>query len=87
MGINVEAQLVAACRTTFELSKFVAHTKAPTLVVSYEKALFDPAGFVGALSQFAGLDVQISSQEAAVRAIRNGPEIYLKSSQVLYMRD
>lgn len=75
-------QLAQSALGTVELANFVTTSQIPTFLVSYEKALFDPPEFVKSLIQFCGLEASDSTIENAVKAVRNGPEVYLRSSQI-----
>src|SRR5579875_3066597 len=55
-GMDQGAALFETAQGMADLVKFLGALRCPVLVVSYEKALGYPAGFVGALLAFAGVD-------------------------------
>src|SRR5678809_1260977 len=60
---------------------FVARDSAPTLLISYEKAMAHPESFVQALREFAGLDSDAGAK-AALEFIERDSETYLKTSRI-----
>ena len=74
--------LIEVARLTGELIDFVKDLSAPALLISYEKALADPARAVEAIVDFCGIEATLDQKSLARSKIVNGPEIYLKSSRV-----
>jgi hypothetical protein len=54
---------------------------------SYEKALFAPQAFISHLARFSGRTLDDDLLGAAASVITNGPENYLKSSQIRFKKD
>lgn len=67
-----------------QLVDFVERLRAPTLIVSYEKAILNPVAFLDNLIEFCNLEVRDDQYKAALSTIQNGPELYLKSSRIWY---
>lgn len=81
MGIEVADYLAKAVKLTAELSDFVSSVSVPVMLVSYEKAIFDPGSFAQSVAEFSGLSVSDETMRLAAKTIQNGPETYLLASQ------
>ncbi|MFC4252580.1 sulfotransferase [Sinimarinibacterium flocculans] len=79
MRANVVDNLAASYRQYGVLLEWVRQVRAPTMLVSYEKAMLDKAAFVSALATFAGADAAGCTQ--AVRFIRRDSPRYLRASR------
>ncbi|MBZ9733300.1 hypothetical protein LB515_08685 [Mesorhizobium sp. CA15] len=77
-------QLRRAVELNLEIVNLIEKLTVPALLVSYEKAIFQPASFVAALADFCGLQSSDRVKSRAVDVIRNGPELYLKMSQIRF---
>jgi hypothetical protein len=59
--ISVDADLLANMRANLalelEIVSFIAGNRSPMMLISYEKALLDPAGLAKAVADFCGVDV------------------------------
>ncbi len=77
-------ELERAAKRTVALVSFVKHQKVPLMLVSYEKALFEPAGFLDTLTSFCGLTPDVQTKQAALAAIENGPALYIHSSRLRF---
>jgi hypothetical protein len=74
--------LIAASRQQIALSQFALKLKQPAMLVSYEKALLDPNGFVNTLAEFCEIDADEALINAAAKTVVNGPELYLTKASL-----
>ena len=86
MDLPVRDQLLKATKSLSDLVDFSLRIDAPTMMVSYEKAVTMPENFVKALAKFAGAVVTQEEIQNAVSKVQNGPEIYLRSSQTRFKK-
>lgn len=70
-------EIVILLKRYLEIIEFLKRTRRPALLVSYEKALVNPAEFVRQLADFLGVD-DAAAAAAAVAIIRPSPESYRK---------
>lgn len=82
--ISIEQDLLQGLRVAAQeyqtLVELVAVLRKPTLLVSYEKALLEPAAFVDALAAFTGTTTA-EARRAALDAIEPGGDAYLEQSR------
>ncbi len=76
--------LERAIRRTEELFNFIQGIDHPAMIVSYEKALSQPAAFVDSFVEFSGLVPSPQEREAALAIIQNGPAKYLNATRIRY---
>lgn len=85
-AISVKSEVLkglkAAHRETRALLDFVAALKTPAMLVSYEKALFNPTDFAAALAEFAGLELNRARAEAVASFIQPDRPSYLRQARV-----
>lgn len=77
-GRDVLACLAVAREQSRRVSRFLAATDRPLLVVSYEAALDDPRALVAALDRFAGTAAGPETLGRAASGIRPSPEAYVR---------
>lgn len=82
MHMDFVRALRMANEQTAELIDFVGSIGVPAMLVSYEKALFEPTGFVARLAAFCGIEANPVLTQKAVASVENGPEDYLDSSRI-----
>jgi hypothetical protein len=82
MHMEFPNALLAASRQQIALTQFALKLKQPAMLVSYEKALLDPNGFVKNLAEFCNIDADASLIHAASKTVVNGPELYLAKSSI-----
>lgn len=87
MGFDFVNHLRLASEMNVELASFALRQSIPVMVCSYEKALFSPMAFVSHLAHFCGRAVTDDLLRLASSVISNGPENYLKSSQIRFKKD
>lgn len=80
VGQDVLNGLRLAAKEYVKLAELSAALEAPTLLVSYEKALMDPDGFVASLAAFAGIDDPVCVERAR-GAVDPGNDRYLEESR------
>ncbi|TVV75009.1 sulfotransferase [Sphingomonas solaris] len=73
--------LVVAAKSTVNVLRDIEALAVPQLLVSYEKAVADPARFVAALCRFCGISFE-EHGAAMIARIANGAEGYLRSSRI-----
>ncbi|MGM0767987.1 MAG: hypothetical protein ACQEV6_08175 [Pseudomonadota bacterium] len=81
MHTEILSGIKSACAQYSEVANFLESRSPHALLVSYDKALSDPDGFVRALCQFADVEVSDEEKEAAVNFIQPNPEQYLDMSR------
>lgn len=84
MVCDFRDQLRRVVELNLEIVTFIEKVSVPVLLVSYEKAIFESANFVTALADFCGLQPSGRAKSRAMDVIRNGPDLYLKMSQVRF---
>ncbi|WP_319496825.1 sulfotransferase [uncultured Cohaesibacter sp.] len=77
-------QLERSAKKTHELVGFVKSLDCPTMVVSYEKALYNPDHFIEKLVEFTGLQCDEAVRKDALAVVENGPEQYLMESRLKF---
>jgi hypothetical protein len=82
MHMEFSNALIAASRQQIALSQFALKLKQPAMLVSYEKALLDPNGFVNTLAEFCEIDADEALINAAAKTVVNGPELYLTKASL-----
>ncbi|MCU0830675.1 MAG: sulfotransferase [Rhizobiaceae bacterium] len=82
MEFKLMPALGLAIEQTRRLAAFVQSTKVPVLLVSYEKALLDPAHFVTATAEFCGVELNEVIRRTVSATIANGDETYLQQSRL-----
>lgn len=80
VGQDALAGICMAARQYVSLAELSAALDAPTLLISYEKALLDPAAFAAGLATFAGVD-DIARIGRARAAVDPGNDAYLEESR------
>lgn len=84
MRLKLLPALHQAAADNVALVAFVASTKAPTLLVSYEKAMLDAGGLVDAIAKFLDIDLSAESRDRVLQLLPGNREAYLLSSRVQY---
>lgn len=67
-----------------DLVTFVDELETPAMLVSYEKALLGPSGFVAALADFCGVEADPDTFDLAARSVESAPERYLDASRLKF---
>lgn len=77
-GVRRAAQATVAALDALE------GVDAPTLMVSYEKAMSNPKKFARHLAAFCGLAPTSEQVQEVVTVMKNGPELYLRNARLIY---
>jgi hypothetical protein len=81
MSASLLPQMASSVERTADLVRAVSESTIPLLLVSYEKAMTEPAAFVDAVIAFLELEIPGERRAAAVASMVNGPAKYLESSR------
>lgn len=84
MRLKLLPAIQQAAADNLELVAFVATTNAPMLLVSYEKAMLDAGGLVGAMAKFLDINLSNDSRDRVLQLLPGNREAYLLSSRVEY---
>jgi hypothetical protein len=87
MGFEFTNHLRLAAQMNIDLVSFALRQNVPVMMCSYEKALFAPQIFISHLARFAGRIPDNTLLRTAASVITNGPEHYLKSSQIRFKKE
>lgn len=82
MGVKFAGALLEASNQLSALTQFALKLRQPTMLISYEKALLDPMGFVNNLAEFCAVEADAGLIETAANTVENGPELYLRESRI-----
>lgn len=74
---DVQDELKKAVNCYFKALRQIEQSASPTLLLSYEKCLADPARAVRSIADFCGLDAPSETLEAAVNEIKPNDGRYL----------
>jgi hypothetical protein len=80
VGADLVASMTATARLYDRITAFISTTTSGVMVLSYEKALNDGAGFVAALADIAGVTSESRRREATV-FVQPSPAAYLARLQ------
>jgi hypothetical protein len=73
-----------AAHSTADLLKFVAASKKPMLLVSYEKAVLDAGKLVDEVARFLAINLPPFERERVMRALPANREAYWLKSRIVY---
>jgi hypothetical protein len=82
MGMKFAGALLEASNQLSVLTQFALKLRQPAMLISYEKALLDPRGFINNLAEFCGVEADASLIETAANTVENGPDLYLSESRL-----
>ncbi|MEM6902980.1 MAG: sulfotransferase [Pseudomonadota bacterium] len=81
MDMDTDDTLRWAAQETVAFTHAVLGFKGPTALVSYEKAVLDPEGFIDRLLGFIGHQATDDERQAALSTIENGNAAYVMASR------
>jgi len=82
MEANLDESLALASKTYAKINDFIAHTKAPTFILSYEKAISKKAKFIKGLFDFLGMKLSPLKLEKLIKLIEIDRALYLQNSNI-----